>query len=116
MAQHTIVGGGIIGLMCAYYLSEAGRQVTVIDRLVPGDDGQASYGNAGVLAVGSVMPLGEPGLIWQGLKMLVTADSSLSIPWRYRLAIMPWLVRLLRESSAHRQDQNAQAISQLNAL
>ena len=116
MAQHTIVGGGIIGLMCAYYLSEAGRQVTVIDRLVPGDDGQASYGNAGGLAVGSVMPLGEPGLIWQGLKMLVTADSSLSIPWRYRLAIMPWLVRLLRESSAHRQDQNAQAISQLNAL
>ena len=116
MSQHTIVGGGIIGLMCAHYLSEAGYQVTIIDRVLPGDASQSSFGNAGVLAVGSVMPLGEPGLIWQGLQMLVSADSSLSIPWRYRVPIMPWLLRLLRESTDARQDANACAIAALNAL
>lgn len=116
MSQHTIIGGGIIGLMSAYYLAQAGRKITLIDRTTIGDASQTSFGNAGVLAIGSVMPIGEPGIIKDGLNMLLSVDSSLSIPWRYRLAIAPWLFQLLRESTRVRHDANAKAIAALNSL
>lgn len=114
--QHTILGGGIIGLMSAYYLTEAGYKVTIIDRVESGDVAQTSYGNAGVLAVGSALPLGEPGIIWQGIKMLLSSESSLSIPWSYRVQILPWLLGLLKESTPARYSANAHAIAELNRL
>jgi glycine/D-amino acid oxidase-like deaminating enzyme len=112
--QQTILGGGIIGLMCAHYLQKAGYNVTIIDRVDSGDRAQSSYGNAGILAIASVMPLGEPGLIWQGIKMLISSESSLSIPWAYRVKILPWLMQLLKESTHVQHDANARAIAELN--
>jgi len=113
---HTIIGNGIIGLMTAYHLTNRGVPVTLIDEVNPGDRAQASYGNAGVIALGSVMPLGEPGLWLQGLKMMLDPQSSLTIPWSYRLKIIPWLVKVLKESSVTRWDQNARATAELNQL
>src|SRR3954452_6786222 len=50
MAKHpnvAVVGGGIIGLTCAYFLSRAGWSVEVFDR---GDLGkEASWAGAGVI-------------------------------------------------------------------
>jgi len=113
---HTIIGNGIIGLMTAYHLCHRGVSVTLVDAVDPGDRAQASYGNAGVIALGSVMPLGEPGLWLQGLKMLLDPASSLTIPWSYRLKIAPWLIRVLKESTEKRWDQNARATAELNRL
>ena len=30
--QVVVIGGGVIGAMCAWYLTQAGRSVTVIER------------------------------------------------------------------------------------
>ncbi|WP_315815605.1 FAD-binding oxidoreductase [Paraflavitalea speifideaquila] len=53
--QVTIVGGGVIGLCCAYYLQQSGHQVTVIEK---GDitDG-TSFGNAGYVSPSHFIPL-----------------------------------------------------------
>jgi D-amino-acid dehydrogenase len=41
----TVIGAGVVGLSCAYELSELGQQVTVIDSGAVG--AAASAGNAG---------------------------------------------------------------------
>src|ERR1051326_1983499 len=54
MGQHPdtlILGGGVIGLSCAYYLAREGVRVTVVDK---GDLGQqASWAGAGILPPGN---------------------------------------------------------------
>ena len=46
-----ILGGGVTGISTAYQLLKDGHKVTVIDRNHPGEGG-ASFGNAGLIAVG----------------------------------------------------------------
>lgn len=45
----VVIGGGIIGLACAYYLTRAGRKVCLIEKATVGGDAGASYGNCGLL-------------------------------------------------------------------
>jgi D-amino-acid dehydrogenase len=55
----VVLGGGVIGLSSAYYLQEAGHQVTVIDQ----SDilNNCSYGNAGYVCPSHFIPLATPG-------------------------------------------------------
>ena len=51
----TIVGGGVIGLNCAYYLQKEGHKVTVIER---GDITEGcSFGNMGYVRHHILFPL-----------------------------------------------------------
>ena len=61
-AQTVVVGAGIVGICTALYLQDKGRQVTLVDRLAPGEG--TSSGNAGIISVGSVHPEAMPG-IWK---------------------------------------------------
>jgi glycine/D-amino acid oxidase-like deaminating enzyme len=45
MTEVVVIGGGILGLACAYHLIRHGRRVTILDRDPEGD--RASHGNAG---------------------------------------------------------------------
>ena len=62
-----IIGGGVIGVCTAYYLAMQGRPVTFIekDSICFG----SSFGNAGLIANGYVIPLAAPGVLSQGLKL-----------------------------------------------
>ena len=42
----VVLGAGVVGVTTAYYLSQLGCDVTVIDRASEAGDG-ATYGNAG---------------------------------------------------------------------
>ena len=52
-----VVGGGVIGVCCAYFLAKAGADVTLVERDEIG--GGASFGNAGTIAAGHP-PLNKP--------------------------------------------------------
>lgn len=85
-----VIGGGCIGVCCAYFLAEKGMQVTVIDQ---GEVGAAcSYGNAGVIARSHIIPLPAPGVLLNGAKWLLNPESPLYIKPRLSLALFSWLV------------------------
>ena len=52
-----IVGAGITGLSAGLNLIRNGLNVTLIDRVDVGNENQTSYGNAGLLAASSIIPL-----------------------------------------------------------
>ena len=83
-----IIGGGIIGLSCAYYLQKSGHQVTVIDQSKM--NGGASYVNAGYLAPSHLIPLSAPGVMKQGLKWMLDNKSPLYIKPRFNSDLIKW--------------------------
>jgi len=89
----VIIGAGIVGVSTAIWLQREGCRVTLIDKLGPA--GGASYGNAGLLATASVLPVTVPGLLKKIPTMLLNPDSPLFLRWRYLPQLMPWLVRYL---------------------
>ena len=55
----AVLGGGVVGVAVAYYLSQDGHEVTLIDRnALPASE--TSYGNAGLVSPGDSMPGPRP--------------------------------------------------------
>lgn len=97
--KHVIVvGAGIVGVSTAIWLRRDGHEVTLIDR--EGPAGGTSYGNAGLLAPGSIVPVTGPGLIAKAPKMLFDPDQPLFLRWSYVPRMLPWLVRYLSHANA----------------
>ena len=87
--RHTvIVGGGVIGVCCAYYLAKRGAPVTLLERDQIGK--AASYGNAGCIAPGHA-PINKPGRVRQALKSLFDPLSPLYVAPRPDPALAKWL-------------------------
>ena len=93
-----VVGAGIVGVATAIWLQRAGHTVTLIDR--DGPAAGTSYGNAGILASSSVVPVTVPGLIGNIPKYLFNPDSPMFMRWRYLPKLLPWLIRYLRQANA----------------
>jgi D-amino-acid dehydrogenase len=92
--QVVVIGGGVIGASCAYYLSQAGWNVTVIDR---GEFGNGcSHGNCGFVCPSHVLPLAAPGAIWPALRSMFKRHSPFSIKPRFDLALWQWLLNFAR--------------------
>ena len=83
-----VIGGGIIGLCAAYYLSKEGCEVTVIDQ--SNMDYGASYVNAGYLTPSHIIPLAAPGVMKQGLKWMFDSSSPLFIKPRLNINFLKW--------------------------
>lgn len=88
MKHCIIIGGGIIGLSCAYFLHKSGHKVTVIDQSKM--DGGASYVNAGYLAPSHLVPLSAPGVMKQGIKWMLDSKSPLYIKPRLNSDLIKW--------------------------
>jgi D-amino-acid dehydrogenase len=86
-----IVGAGIIGLACAYYLAKEGYQVQVIEKDSIGAG--ASHGNCGLLFFSEILPLCQPGTVVNELGHLFKPTSPLFIKLDYDLSKWFWLLR-----------------------
>ena len=88
-APVVVIGGGFVGLCCALQILRGGREVTLID---PGNhENAASFGNAGQLAVGEVVPISGPGVLGAVPRWLADPLGPLAIRWRYLPRLAPWL-------------------------
>lgn len=87
-AQTIVVGGGVIGVCCAYFLARRGARVTVLERNEIGRG--ASYGNAGVIAPGHT-PINKPGRVRQALKSILDPLSPLYVAPRPDPSLAAWL-------------------------
>lgn len=112
--RHTlIVGGGVVGLACAYYLSESGMRVTVIDKGRVG--GACSERNCGLVCPSHVLPLAEPGAIRSGLKAILKPGSAFRIRPRLNPSLWRWLWKFARRCNQADMIQSGHAIQPLLA-
>lgn len=88
MSKVVIIGGGVIGLCCAYYLNKKGYAVTVIDRNNITDG--CSFGNMGYISPSHFIPLASPGIIRQGLKWMLSSSSPFYIQPRLNWDLIRW--------------------------
>ncbi len=73
----VVVGGGVVGACCAYYLAKAGRSVTVID--AGGFGSGASHGNCGYVCPSHVLPLAAPGAVRTILGVMARRNSPVRL-------------------------------------
>ena len=112
----VVIGAGVIGACTATYLQQRGARVTLIDRQAPGDDGAASFGNAGSLSPSSVVPTPAPGMLRKVPGWLSREDGPLTIRWSYLPKLLPWLVGFIRAGGdAEHQRHAAAALAALHA-
>lgn len=89
-----VVGGGVVGACCAYYLAKAGSQVTILDR---GQFGAGcSHANCGYVCPSHILPLATPGAIWSTLKTLFQKNSPLKIRPGVALRNLGWFLGFAR--------------------
>ncbi len=108
-----VVGAGITGVSAAEWLRRDGHEVTLIDRVRPGDPAQTSYGNAGIVTRSGVVPSSVPGLIWKVPGMLLDRDSPLYLRWSYLPRLMPWLVQFLWNGRRAKVEEIARGLAPL---
>ncbi|MFQ5614329.1 MAG: NAD(P)/FAD-dependent oxidoreductase [Anaerolineae bacterium] len=107
----VIIGGGVIGVCAAYFLTKAGRTVTLLEQ---GEIGSgSSYGNAGLIVPNHVIPLAAPGVLTQGLKWLLNPESPFYVKPRLDFDLLAWLWRF---QAACREDKMRRAIPVLRDL
>ncbi|HET6880028.1 MAG TPA: FAD-dependent oxidoreductase [Pirellulales bacterium] len=92
-----VIGGGVIGAACAYYLRQAGKAVTLIEKGNFG--GGCSKGNCGFVCPSHVLPLAGPGAVRNTLRTLFTRNSPLKVRWRFDPALWSWFWQFARRSN-----------------
>ena len=95
--QVVVVGAGVIGVSCAYFLARRGAAVTVLERSEIGAG--ASSGNAGTIAPGHG-PINKPGRVAQAIKSLADPLSPLYIAPRWDPGLVRWLLAFSRRCTA----------------
>lgn len=106
-----VLGAGMVGVSCALSLQKRGFDVTLIDRREPGRE--TSYGNAGVLARSSIVPLNNPGLFGKLTSYLGNRHAALNLNWNRAVTRPGWLLRFLWEA---RPSQAAARVAALESL
>jgi len=107
-ADVIVLGAGIVGVSVAIAVRQRGRSVILVDRREPGSE--TSYGNAGVLSSGSILPLNQPSL-WSALPGYIT-NRNAALRWDPAWAIrnIDWIVRFLANATPSRVKPRAAAL------
>ena len=107
----VVVGGGLVGLNCAYHLARAGVAVTVLERGHIG--GGAARFNAGMVTT-SVTPLPEPGLLRSTVGTAFLPDSAIRVSPRLTAGEALFFTRFARFCNETRYVRGLEALLELN--
>jgi D-amino-acid dehydrogenase len=107
-----VLGAGVVGIASAWYLRQAGHEVTVVDRqFAPGLE--TSFANGGQISVSHAEPWANPHAIAQILRWLGREDAPLLFRLRADTAQWRWGARFLIECLPWRTRHNIAAILRL---
>ena len=103
-----VLGAGIVGVSAALAARQRGLSVILVDRREPGSE--TSYGNAGILSSGSILPLNQPSL-WSALPKYIT-NRHAALRWNpaWALQNIDWIVRFLANTAPSRSRPRAAAL------
>jgi len=84
----VVLGAGVVGTACAWYLRQAGHDVLVLERQ-PAAGMETSFANGGQISVSHAEPWANPGAPLKFLKWLMREDAPLL--FRLRADPQQWL-------------------------
>ena len=90
----VVLGAGVVGVTSAWYLAQAGHEVTVIDRQ-PAAALETSFANAGEISPGYSSPWAAPGIPMKALKWMFMEHAPLIIQPKADWAKLSWMARML---------------------
>jgi D-amino-acid dehydrogenase len=104
----AVLGAGIVGISAGIAARQRGLSVVVIDRREPGSE--TSYGNAGILSSGSILPLNKPSL-WSALPGYL-GNTSAALRWdpMWVMRNLDWVARFLGNAMPSRTRPRAEAL------
>ena len=85
----AVVGGGVVGMACAYELARGGADVVVLEKNTVGHG--ASFGNTGWVCPSFTYPLPGPGIVAQGLRAAFSSNGPLAIRPGLDPSYLRWL-------------------------
>ena len=109
-----VLGAGVIGTASAWYLAQAGHDVSVIDRH-DGAGMETSFANGGQISAAHAEPWAKPSIVPKILRWLGREDAPLLFRPRADLAQWMWGLRFLAECWPGRFEQNTRTLSGLAA-
>ncbi|MDL9938648.1 FAD-binding oxidoreductase [Gordonia sp. ABSL1-1] len=108
----TVVGAGVVGLACAYELSELGHDVTVVDAGAVG--AQASAGNAGWITPFLSTPRAAPGAVRDAFASFTSREGPARMQPHLEPGFAAWILSFLRASSRKRNAAGTAALQEFS--
>ena len=107
--QTIVLGAGVVGVMTAYWLSESGVDVLVVEREAAPAMG-CSYGNAGIVALGHAQAWGSPGAPLDLVSSLLGLNPALKVTRFFDRALWQWGLKFLANCSPAAYRRNSQSL------
>lgn len=109
----VILGSGVVGVASAWYLAQAGHEVTVIDRQ-PNAALETSAGNAGQISPGYAAPWAAPGVPLKAVKWMFQRHAPLAIRLDGSRFQLEWMWQMLRNCDMRHYQQNKSRMVRLS--
>jgi D-amino-acid dehydrogenase len=110
----AVLGAGVIGTTSAWYLAQAGHEVTVLERRAsPGLE--TSFANGGQISAGHAEPWAKPSVLPKIVRWLGREDAPLLFRPRADAAQWLWALRFVAECLPGRFERNCRALAGLAA-
>lgn len=96
-----VLGAGVVGTAAAYFLNEAGHEVTVVERQA-GAGLETSFANGGIVSAYTARPWAHPEVPRMLVKWFGREDAPYLFRLRPDLAQWRWAVQFLRQCTRER--------------
>jgi len=110
-----VIGGGVIGVSCAYFLARRGVRPVLVERDEICSRMGSTFANAGLVVPSDVEPLATPGALQNGLRWLLDPSSPFWIRPRLCPHQWSWLRRFRRSCTAERARAGMRPLRELGA-
>ena len=109
-----VLGAGVVGVASAWYLAEAGHDVSVLERQ-PQPGMETSFANGGQISASHAEPWAKPSVLPKILRWLGREDAPLLFRARADWAQWMWALGFLRECLPGRFERNCRTLAGLAA-
>src|ERR1700755_3521477 len=103
-----VLGAGIVGVSAAFAARQRGLSVVLVDRREPGSE--TSYGNAGIISSGSILPLNTPQLLKNLPRYLTNTHPELRWNPAWAVANARWVIRFFAAATRSQTKPRAAAL------
>ena len=104
----VVIGAGVVGTTCAWYLAQEGHEVVVVERR-EGAGLETSFANGGQVSPCHAEPWANPAILPKVIQWMGREDAPLLFRWnRWDPALWAWGLRFLSNCTAARAEANTE--------